>query len=175
MKTIAIVATSLDGYITKHDNEGATFTSEADRKYFREVLKTFDCSVMGAGTFETSKDMILNSLHVDRLRVVWTRKPAKYRQHQQKDRLEFSSDGLKSILEDLATRGKQRCALLGGPSVYTEGLQQGLIDELWVTLEPLVFGKGKTLVEGILEVKFELLSTEHLSAHTLLLKYKPTT
>lgn len=173
MKTIGIVATSLDGFITKHDSEGATFTSEADQKYFREVLKTFDCSLMGGGTFEASKEMILKSLYLERLRVIWTRNPQKYSPYQLPNRLEFSSNSLKTILEDLKTRGKRRCAILGGSSVYTECLEQGLLDELWLTLEPFVFGQGKKLSTGILNVGLELLGLEHLSASTLLLKYKP--
>jgi dihydrofolate reductase len=173
MKTIGIVATSLDGYITKHDSAGVTFTSEADQTYFREVLKTFDCSIMGGGTFAASKDMILKSLQLERLRVVWTRTPEKFKVYEQEGKLEFSSSNLKTILEDLQSRGKQRCAILGGSSVYTECLQEGLLDEFWLTLEPLVFGSGKKLVEGMLDVRLELLSTKHLAKDTLLLKYKP--
>jgi dihydrofolate reductase len=174
MKMIGVVATSLDGLITKHDSEGATFSSEADQEYFRKVLKTFDCSVMGATTFEASKDLILKALHLERLRVVWTRNPEKYASYEQAGKLEFSANDLKSILGDLEQRGKQRCAILGGSSVYSECLQQGLLDELWLTLEPLVFGDGKKLTTGMLDVRLELLSTEHLSKNTLLLKYKPT-
>lgn len=172
MKIIGIVATSLDGYITKHDSEGVTFSSEADQKYFKEVLKTFDCSVMGASTFEASKNMILKSLRLERLRVVWTRTPEKYAQYQQEGKLEFCASDLKTILEDLQARGKKRCAILGGPSVYTACLEQNLMDELWLTLEPLVFGSGKKLATGILDVRLELISVETLAANTLLLKYK---
>jgi dihydrofolate reductase len=172
MKIIGIVATSLDGYITKHNGEGVTFTSEADQRYFKEVLKTFDGSIMGAGTFAASKSMILKSLHLERLRVVWTRQPEKYPQYQLEGKLEFSASDLKTILEDLQARGKQRCAILGGSSVYTACLEQGLLDELWVTLEPLVFGSGKKLVTGTLDVRLELISTEPLAKDTLLLKYQ---
>lgn len=173
MKTIAIVATSLDGYITKHDSEGATFTSAADQKYFRETLKTFDCCIMGSSTFKASKEMILKSVHIDRLRLVWTRTPETYSPYEQPDRLEFSSDSLKNILENLQARGKQRCAILGGTSVYTEVFQRYLADELWLTLEPLLFGQGKKLVDSLLDVRLELIAREHLSSSTLLLKYKP--
>lgn len=173
MKTIAIVATSLDGYITKHDSKGATFTSQADQTYFREVLKTFDCSIMGASTFLASKDMILKSLQLERLRVVWTRQPEKFKAYEQEGKLEFSNSDLKTILEHLQARGKQHCAILGGSSVYSECLQQDLLDELWLTLEPLVFGSGRKFVEGVLDVRLELLSVEHLAKNTLLLKYKP--
>jgi dihydrofolate reductase len=172
MKRIAIAAQSLDGYITKHDSEGSSFASKEDQIYFREALKTFDCSLMGSKTFEVSKDMILKSLHTDRLRVVWTRTPEKFAQYQQENKLEFYAGDLKTLFADLETRAKKRCAFLGGTSIYSECLKENLTDELWLTLEPLAFGSGKKLFEGELAVHFELLSTEHLSTNTLLLKYK---
>jgi dihydrofolate reductase len=172
MKRIAIVAQSLDGHITKHSSEGVNFASKEDQIYFREALKGFDCSVMGAKTFEVSREMILNSLHVDRLRVVWTRTPEKFEQYQQEDRLEFYAGNLKELLSGLETRGKTRCAILGGTSVYTECLEQNLVAELWLTLEPVVFGSGKKFVDGQLDARFELLGVENLSRDTLLLKYK---
>jgi dihydrofolate reductase len=172
MKTVVVVATSLDGCITKHESEGVAFTSSEDQAYFKQALKTFDCSVMGAKTFETSQDMILKSLRLERLRVVWTRNPEKFKAYVEEGKLEFYAGDLKTLLAGLEARGKKRCAILGGTSVYTACLAQGLIDELWLTLEPLAFGSGKRLVEGTLDVKLELLSTEHLASNTLLLKYK---
>jgi dihydrofolate reductase len=172
MKRIAIAAQSLDGYITKHAREGTSFTSKEDQVYFRNVLKTFDCSLFGARTFEASKTSILKSLSSERLRVVWTRNPEKFGEYQQEGRLEFYAGDLKTLFSDLETRGKTKCAILGGTSVYTECIKQNLVDELWLTLEPLAFGGGKKLFEGEIDVRFELLSTEHLSSNTLLLKYK---
>jgi dihydrofolate reductase len=172
LKTVAIAAQSLDGHITKHAREGTSFASKEDQVYFREVLKTFDCSLMGSKTFEVSRNMILRSLHTDRVRVVWTRTPEKFSKYQQEGRLEFHSGKLKTLFADLEARGKKRCAILGGTSIYTECLKENLVDELWLTLEPLAFGSGKKLFEGEIDAQFELLSTEHLSTSTLLLKYK---
>jgi dihydrofolate reductase len=172
MKCIAIAAQSLDGYITRHDSEGVTFASKEDQLYFRETLKTFDCSIMGAKTFEVSQAMILKSLHINRLRVVWTRRLEKFSRYQQEGRLEFHTGELKTLFAELEARGKKRCAILGGTSIYTECLKENLVDELWLTLEPLAFGSGKKLVEGQLNTRFELLSVENLSSNTLLLKYK---
>jgi dihydrofolate reductase len=172
LKTVAIAAQSLDGHITKHGSEGTTFASKEDQLYFREALKTFDCSLMGSKTFEVSRAMILKSLHKNRLRVVWTRSPEKFMQYQQEDKLEFYGGDLKALFAELEARGKTSCAILGGTSVYTECFKQDLVDELWLTLEPLAFGTGKSLIDGILEARFELLSVENLARSTLLLKYK---
>jgi dihydrofolate reductase len=172
MKTIVIAAASLDGYITKHAHEGTSFTSKEDQVYFREVLKTFDCSLFGARTFEISKSGILKTLSSERLRVVWTRNPEKFAEYQQEGSLEFYAGSLKELFATLESRGKISCAILGGTSVYTECLKQNLIDELWLTLEPVAFGSGKKLFDGELDARFELISTQCLSKNTLLLKYK---
>jgi dihydrofolate reductase len=172
MKAIAIAAQSLDGYITKHETEGTSFTSKEDQVHFRNVLKTFDCSLFGARTFEASKTGILKNLNAERLRVVWTRTPEKFAGYEQKESLEFYAGDLKDLFATLETRGKTRCAILGGTSVYTECIKQHLVDELWLTLEPVAFGSGKKFVEGQLDTRFELLGVENLSRDTLLLKYK---
>jgi dihydrofolate reductase len=172
MKRIAIVAQSLDGHITKHDSEGTSFTSKEDQVYFRQVLKTFDCSLFGARTFEASKAGILKSLSPERLRVVWTRTPEKFAQYEQKGSLEFYAGSLKELFATLEPKGKTRCAVLGGTSVYTECIRQNLVDELWLTLEPVAFGSGKKIFEGKIDTRFELLGIENLSRDTLLLKYK---
>lgn len=171
MEVIGVVAISLDGCITRHDSEGVSFTSDADKRYYRQALTTFDCSIFGSTTFEVGMEDILPALASDRLRVVWTRQPEKYRQYAWKGKLEFKAGELAEILEELRVRGKQRCAILGGTRVYTECVREGLMQALWVTLEPLGFGSGKRLFEGEVDFHFRLQSVEHLSDNTLLLKY----
>ena len=51
-------------------------------------------------------------------------------------------------------------------------LKNKVMDELWVTLEPLGFGSGKRMFTGPVEFYFSLNSVEYLSPDTLLLKYK---
>jgi dihydrofolate reductase len=55
MKIMAIAVTSVDGYITKHELPDVGFASEADQAFFKTSLQAFDCSIMGAKTFEVSQ------------------------------------------------------------------------------------------------------------------------
>lgn len=171
VEIIGIAAVSLDGLITRHAEEGMGFASPEDGQFFRQALQTFDCSLMGRRTYEVSRERILGSLTAERLRVVRTHHPEAFAADAVRERLEFTSAPLSEILDDLRARGKQRCAVLGGTSIYSECLEQGRMDELWLTLEPLGFGSGKRLLEGHLDVRFGLKSVEHLSQNTLLLKY----
>jgi dihydrofolate reductase len=172
MQVIGIVAISLDGCITQHDGEGVSFASDADQRYFRQALKSFDCSVFGSGTFRASRDAILRASSDDHLRVVLTRQPDRYSEFARQGHLEFRDGDLGAILDELAARGKKRCAMLGGGRWYTECIRQGLMQQLWVTVEPLGFGSGKRLFEGEVSFRFGVQSVEHLSPDTLLIKYE---
>jgi dihydrofolate reductase len=172
MKSIGIVAMSLDGRITKHQSEGAAFTSPQDQHYFRQVLKTFDCCILGAKTFEVIKTALLNSKQTERLQIVLTRNPSQYQEYTKPNVLEFTDSPIAEVFADLRARGKQRCAILGGAWIYGECLQNNLMDELWVTLEPLIFGEGKPFVNRIVDCQLTLQSVEHLAENTLLLKYR---
>ena len=172
MKSIGIVAISLDGRITKHHNEGAAFTSPQDQQYFRQILKTFDCCILAAKTFEVIKTTVQKSKQTERLQIVLTRNPFQYQAHIKPDVLEFTDSPIVQVFADLRARGKQRCAILGGSWLYGECLKEKLMDELWVTLEPLIFGEGKQFVNRIVDCQLSLQSVEHLAENTLLLKYQ---
>jgi dihydrofolate reductase len=171
VEIIGIAAISLDGLITRHAEEGTGFASPEDGQFFRQALQTFDCSLMGRRTYEVSRERILGGLSSERLRIVRTRHPETFAADAVRERLEFTSALLSDVLDNLEARGKQRCAVLGGTRVYSECLEQDWMDELWLTVEPLGFGRGKRLLEGDLDIRFNLKSIEHLSQDTLLLKY----
>lgn len=171
MEVIGIVVSSLDGYITMHDEEGVGFASEADQQFFHKVLKTFDCCVFGVKTFLIAQSGILRNLSEERLRLVLTRNPEKYADYQHPNMLEFSALGPKEMLTELKRRGKTRCAVLGGAEVYTQFLAQQLLDELWISLEARIFGTGKKLVAEECDIRLELKEFLTLDRNTLLLKY----
>jgi len=172
MKVIGIAVTSLDGYITKHGSPGVGFASQADQQFFKKSLAVFDCSVFGAKTFEVSKESILRGLHHKRLRIVITRNPAKYKEYEKKDVLEFHNKSALATLNYLKNKGKHACAILGGSQIYSEYLRQGLLYELWLTIEPRLFGRGKKLIQEKVDVELTLQRVERLADNTILLRYK---
>lgn len=119
MKTIAFVAISIDGCITRHKEEGNTFTSDAEKAYFSEILKDFDCTILGSKTFQATRKYILDNLTPDRLRVVLTSDPGKYARCQRPEMLEFERISPSRVIGQLEKREKSCCALLGGQKVFT--------------------------------------------------------
>jgi len=171
VRLVLIAAQSLDGFITRHDEPGTAFTSPEDKAYFHDVLGGFDAGVIGGGTYRVSRDFIRASLPGRLLRVVLTRSPARYAADAVPGRLEFTDAAPAALAAELARRGCRRCALLGGSHVHSLFLEAGLTDEVWVTIEPALFGGGTPLLARRADVRLALQAIEKLGPHTLLVKY----
>lgn len=65
-------------------------------------------------------------------------------------------------------------AVLDGGAVYRFMLESGLLDEIFITVEPLIFGRGKEMfVGGTRTTRVSLLSVKRLNqTGTLLLHYQ---
>lgn len=170
---ILIAAQTLDGYIARLDRPGTDFCSDADALFLRETLKDFDSLIMGRKTYATLRERIQNSTSKRYLRKIVTRDPQAYAADTRPELIEFTQAQPADVLSELAERGRKKTALLGGGEIYTQYLESGLVDELWITLEPLLFGDGVPLLNSPRERPLTLISSQHLSGNTLLLKYKP--
>lgn len=166
---IAIAAMTLDGKIAKSkDHLSTEWTSEEDKIFFRKLLKECDVVVIGKNTYETAKEPLSKRNCVVLSRSV--DQPA-----SESERLVFINTEKTDLKNYIAERNYQKVAILGGAQVYTYCLENNLIDELYITLEPVVFGQGIDLFSSTkdLSTNFELVSTEKLNQQgTLLLTYK---
>jgi dihydrofolate reductase len=172
MHTVLIVAQSLDGFITRHDQPGTEWTSNADKKWFRECLSPFDASVLGRVTYETSRASFLKQLDTSRSRVVMTRSPERFQADAQPPALVFTSESAKQIVQRLTAEGRKHCAILGGTQVHDAFFQAGLVDEMWTTVEPRIFGAGTALCAVPHDVKLRLDRHDRLpDSDSVLLRY----
>lgn len=168
-----IAAQSIDGFIARHDQPGTAFCSDADTAFLRDALTDFDSLIMGRKTFDTLRQRILSSPTTRYLRKIITRDPAAHAADTQTNLVEFTSDSPTEILAELAQRGRHKTALLGGGEIYTQYLAAKRVDELWITLEPHLFGSGTRLTTQALDLSFQLHTSAQLAPNTLLLKYRP--
>ena len=174
MRVVLIAAQSLDGFITKHDEPGTAFTSPEDKAYFRAVLAEFDCCVFGAETYRVSREFIRSQHPGRHLRVVVTRSPDQYAADAARGALEFTNAAPAAIVADLRGRGFPACALLGGSEIHSLFFEAGLVNQVWLTVEPRLFGGGTPLLARPTDARLALQSIEKLGANTLLLKYLVT-
>lgn len=171
MRIVLIAAQSLDGFIAKHAKPGTAFTSPEDKAYFRGVLADFDAGVFGAETYRILRDAIRAHMPGRHLHVVLTHSPGRYAAETIPGSLEFSGAAPMTLAQELRTRGFRRCALLGGSQMYSLFLAAGLVDEIWLTVEPLLFGGGTPLLAHPVDIRLDLQAIEKLGASVLLAKY----
>jgi riboflavin biosynthesis pyrimidine reductase len=76
-------------------------------------------------------------------------------------------------LEDLDRRGFETAILAGGARTYRTFIDAGLVDELWLTLEPLAFGEGISLLgDSPLHLRLHLIQSDMLNESSLQLRYR---
>ena len=148
------------------------WSSVEDKKQFFSLIKKNNLIVMGRATYEASKPVI--KLEKGKLRIVLTRSPNKYSNQSVKDQLEFSDESPNKLLKRLLALNYGNILLVGGSTTNGLFLKQNLVDKLYLTIEPKIFGSGKNLVDGqLLNTKLHLISVKKINkAGTLLLKYK---
>jgi dihydrofolate reductase len=172
MEVILIAAQSVDGFITRHDEPGSGFASAEDRTYFQEAMEGFDSCIMGSVTYRVARAMILGKLAPGRSRVVMTREPAKYAGDFVPGLLEFTDEAPAALIGRLSREGHRRCALLGGSRVHSLFLEARLVNEIWLTVEPRLFGAGVPLLHSAADIHLKLLSHGKLEgSDTLLIKF----
>jgi dihydrofolate reductase len=177
MKIILIDVSSLDGKLTKWARDNIyEWSSAEDFEHFQKVKSQNNLLVMGSGTFEGVKDIEKAGLkpEIGRLRVVLTSRPKRFLKFAVPGQIEFSSEIPTALVSRLKKQGYKQMLLVSGGKVATSFFKENLVDELWLTIEPKIFGSGEPLVqEGNFDINLKLLSVNTLNKQgTLLLKYK---
>ncbi len=167
MKITMIAAVSLDGKIARHDHEMTDWTSKEDKRVLYRELDRSDAVVVGRKTFEVARKPLSR-----RNCVVMTRSVRGAR--QKSPRLTYLNPARVGLLDFFQARGYRRVCVLGGSEVYTYFLTHGLLDDIYLTIEPVVFGSGVPLFATPCHgAPFRLVSVRRLNSHgTVILHYR---
>lgn len=169
MRVVALAAMTADGRIARRSSGSVDWSSREDKRMFVQVTRRTDAVIMGRATYE-----LLPSPLVGRLIIVLTTHPPS--QTAQPGSVEFMSGAPKDIIAALEARDYAEVVVAGGTSVYQAFLEAGVVDELWLTIEPLLFGDGLPLLHRELpEVGMRLLDVVRLAENTVQLKYRVLT
>jgi len=147
------MVSSLDGFIAKHDNtvawmdtpgsvyETGVSISEEEVATF---LKSIDCYVMGSRTYEHA--LQLGWPYGDTPVVVVTTR--KWPQASTRKSIEFYSGDLNTLVDEKLAPRYRNIWLVGGAMLSQHFLEQGLVDEIRLTIAPVVLGEGLRLFDG---------------------------
>ena len=171
MKTILIFVSTLDGKVTKWGADNVKlWSSQQDQDHYKKVWSDSQLIVIGSNSFktETFKPSVNQQL------IVMTSDPGKYKTLHVSDQVQFTNESPSALVSRLKDKGHDQLLVVGGPHVATSFLKEGLIDELWLTLEPKIFGTGANFATGInLDINLQLVHFEKVNEPgTLITKYK---
>jgi dihydrofolate reductase len=162
MKTVLIAAVTADGFIGRSAEHLADWTGKADKKLFVEVTKQAGAMVMGSRTFAT-----IGRALPGRRTIVYTSRPESITA----EGVETTSEPPAELVARLEREGASGLAICGGASIYGQFMAAGVVDELYLTIAPLVFGMGIPLFNEKLEISLQLLDFKQLDDDTILLHY----
>jgi dihydrofolate reductase len=170
MKTILIFVSTLDGKITRWNEPHVSgWSSHQDQDYYKHVWNDSGLIVMGSGTFNAETFKPSQSHHL----IVMTGDPGKYKDAEVPGQIEFTKESPVELTARFKGKGHPQMLVVGGPHVATSFLKEQLIDELWLTLEPKIFGIGGNFATDIkLDINLSLLHFEKVNEQgTLITKY----
>lgn len=167
MEIFIIAAQTADGFIAKDvEQNSMNWTSGSDKKFFIEKTKKAGVVVMGRKTYETIGKPLPNR------RNIVLSKNVNNLKETEKTEVEIVSESPRELVERLEKEGEKGLAICGGASVYTSFLQAGVVNKIYLTIEPVVFGNGiKLFSSDNLEQKLELVSSTELGHNAILLEY----
>ena len=163
MKITLMMAVTADGLIAKNSNHFPDWTSPEDKSLFQKISKEYGVMIFGETTFNTFPAPLPG-----RLNVVFTLeknpKPVKG--------VKWVSGEPEKVLRELETEGHTKAILGGGAFLNSLFLEKNLIDEIILTIEPLIFGKGLGVFSKDLDAKLELIEFKKLNTSSIMLHYK---
>ncbi len=170
MKIILIFVSTLDGKVIKWgEPHVSSWSSHQDQDYYKNVLNESRLIVMGSNTFnaDTFKPSENHQL------IIMTRHRDKYKNLEVPGQLEFTSEPPVDLTARFRSKGHKQMLVVGGPHVATSFLKEQLIDELWLTIEPKIFGTGGNFATDVnLDISLRLLHFEKVNEKgTLITKY----
>lgn len=174
MNVFIIAATSVDGFIAeKVDQVSMDWASKEDRQFFVKRTKEAKVVVMGATTYKTMR-AIGHSLP-GRLKIIYSNDPSQFAEDQKQfdsSQLRFTQAKPAELIKQLEAEGFSEVAICGGGSIYALFMQAGVVNTLYITMEPVIFGQGVKLFPDGVSAQLKLVEMKKLSEQTLLLEYQ---
>lgn len=172
MKVILVSLMTIDGKITKaNETDIYNWTSKEDQNFFFSLVAKNNLIVMGSRTYESAKKYM--KLGKNQLRIVMTSDPEKYKNDRIPNKIEFINESPEKLTERFKKQKYRQMLVVGGGKINASFFKVGLVDELYLTIEPKIFGKGKPIIaEENLDISLRLVSIKRLNKQgTILLHY----
>lgn len=174
MKKIKLyIATSLNGKIARIDGsvdwlESIPNPEKIDYGY-SEFYDSIDTTIQGNNTYKQIISWGIDFPYVGKKNFVFT----KNQNLENNENVEFISTNHIEFIQDLKNRKGKDIWLIGGGKINTLFLNEGLIDEIYLFVMPIILSDGIEVFETFpKETQLKLLHTKSYSSGVTELQYK---
>ncbi|HEY1646175.1 MAG TPA: dihydrofolate reductase family protein [Candidatus Saccharimonadales bacterium] len=166
MKVIMSMAITADGFIAK-SNDDTSYLSEEGWDEFNARVSEIGNIIMGRKTYDIMfEDKSIEGIKNATIVVLSSSKTGDVAGIH----YEASAENALAYLDN---KGFDTALLSGGASTNTAFMNAGLVDEVWLDVEPTLIGKGVNLLElKEQEVHLKLIDTKKLSKNVIQLRYE---
>jgi len=165
MKVILYMCITVNGLIAKEDDD-TSWISEEEWNTYKEIAKRVGNIIVGHRTYDIfTKQVEFEEIKEAKFVVVAN------------NNVQLVSDNhtvVKTPEEALKLfNNEDEVLVVGGGILNSTFIKQGLIDEIYIDIEPIIFGKGIPLFKpDDFERDLELIESRLLSKNTIQLHYK---
>lgn len=166
MKVALYMAISIDGYIARQDGD-SDWVSEVDSKIFEKKIEEAGCIVVGRKTFGQYYDDLYPVESVTN--IILTNDETR----QDKNENVIFVPSPKEALQVAEQKGHNKVLLIGGGHVNGAFIQENLIDEVFLSVHPLVLGEGIKIFENFRkQVDLNFVGSKEMEEGLVQLHYK---
>jgi len=170
-KVILYIAMSLDGFIAdKNDDLDflSLVESEGEDYGYHDFTNTVDTVIIGRKTYNKVLALGFDYPHTDKDVYIITRTP-----QSPTGTFQFYSKPLTELIIQLKSKNGKHIYCDGGAEIVNELLNHNLIDELIISVIPILLGEGRKLFHSRRpEMKLQLISTKEFKSGLVQLHYQ---
>jgi dihydrofolate reductase len=171
MKVILYMAVTPNGMIAKEDDD-TSWVTETEWESFSGIIKKNGNMIIGRRTYKVMLDNDeFNRSNLNKIKTIVLTNDASLKIHNP----EFVSIARtpKEAINTLHKQGFETIMICGGGGLNASFMKENLIDEIYLDVEPIIFGKGvKLFADADFEAKLKLIEVKNLSSDEIQLHYK---
>ncbi|PSL07727.1 dihydrofolate reductase family protein [Cecembia rubra] len=162
-KVILYIACSLDGFIAKEGDDLSfldAVAKEGEDYGYAEFVDSVDTVIMGRRTYEWVMSQVEEFPYAGKETYIITREL-----RESIGKVHFYSDDIETLIDRLKRREGRNLFIVGGAQVVKMVLDAGLMDEMIISIVPVLLGDGIPLFsKGIPASNLKLVSTRNFES-----------
>lgn len=173
-KLVLFIAASLDGYIATHEGnlDFLDLVTEEGQDYgYKDFIASIDTVFLGRKTYDKVLSFGIDFPHADKMTYVITRQS-----RSGSGKLQFYSGDLEALVRGLKAEPGKHIFCDGGAELIAALLRYKLVDEITVSIIPVLLGSGiRLFADELPQQSLRLLHCQHFPKGLVQLKYEVLT